>query len=35
MLDRTAKVSREFRQLAIELARELGLKGVALEENHA
>ena len=34
-LDRTAKVSREFRQLACELARELGLKGVAREDGHA
>lgn len=34
-LDRTAKVSREFRQLALELARELGLKGIAIEEGHA
>jgi chromosome partitioning protein len=34
-LDRTAKVSREFRQLAYELARELGLKGVAAEDGHA
>lgn len=33
-LDRNAKVSREFRRLAFELAKELGLKGVALEENH-
>ena len=33
-LDRNAKVSREFRRLAFELAKELGLKGVTLEENH-
>lgn len=34
-LDRNAKVSREFRQLAFNLVKELGLKGVALEEKHA
>ena len=33
-LDRSAKVSREFRQLAAVLARELDLKGAASEEKH-
>ena len=33
-MDRTAKASCEFRQLAIELASEIGLKGIALGENN-
>lgn len=33
-LDRTAKVSREFRQLALDLAKRLDLKGAALEDSH-